>query len=352
MLTASAAVMAQGGKKTDSQISQSQMQKIYEEVKTPYKYGLVMTGSTKREVTDCPTIFRRGGKWYMYYFVFNGRGYETWMADSEDLLHWNTQGRVLSFSDEKDWDSNQKGGYIALPDTKWGGKYRLNAYDGRYWMTYFGSNARGYEKGDLSVGVAYTEGDPTEAHEWQRLPIPVLTPTDADVSWWDNSKIYKNSVIEDKARLTGHRFVMYYNAKGDAERIGMAVSDDMQTWKRYGKDPVLDHGSGITGDAYLQKIGKYWVMFYFGAKYNPDPTLKAFNSFAVSTDLVNWTDWTGEPLVRPSEDYDTLYAHKSCVIKWKGVVYHFYCACDNHKNRGIALATSKPMGKSTVTFPK
>lgn len=335
----------------DTSVPEKVMQSIYEEVKTPYKYGLVMTGTDAGRVTDCPTIFRKGDKWYMYYFVFDGKGYETWMAVSDDLLHWTTTGKVLSFSGKEDWDAVQKGGYIALPDTEWGGEYELNSYSGKYWMSYFGSNVTGYEAGDLSVGIAYTDGDPTKAHEWQRLKTPVLTPKDADASWWDNDKIYKNSIIRDTEKLTGHSFLMYYNAKGDAERIGMAVSDDMVHWKRYGKDPLLDHGKGITGDAYLQKIGDVWVMFYFGAFWNKDPEIRAWNTFACSYDLLHWTDWTGKPLVQSSEEYDSRYAHKSCVIKYNGIVYHFYCAVDNNRNRGIALATSKDLGKSSINYP-
>ncbi len=338
-------------------VSQKVMDRIYKEVKTPYKYGLVLTGADTGKMTDCPTIIRRDGKWYMYYFVFDGRGYETWLAESDNLLDWITTGRVLSFSDKRDWDCNQKGGYIALPNTKWGGDYALEQYNGKYWMNYFGSNTTGYEKGLLSVGIAYTESDPTKPHEWQRLEKPVLTPTDKDVSWWDNVKIYKNSIIRDPKRLTGYDFLMYYNAKGDsvsagessAERIGLAVSNDMVNWKRYGTKPLLEHGKkGITGDAYLQKIGNVWVMFYFGAFYRPGG---AWNSFACSYDLVSWTDWTGEDLIKPSEEYDAMYAHKSCVIKYNGVVYHFYCSVSKDNQRGVALATSKDIGKSAVKYP-
>ena len=338
--------------KGQTQVSEAEMKRVYEEVKTPYKYGLVMTGTDPTKMTDCPTIFRMAGKWYMYYFVFDGRGYETWMASSKDLLHWKTLGRLLSFSNSTDWDCNQKGGYIALPDPTWGGKYGVEKYQGKYWMSYFGSNTTGYEQGDLSIGIANTTGNPTVAHEWNRLPQPVLSPKDKDVSWWDNDKIYKNSIWRDTRKLTGHPFVMYYNAKGNAERIGMAVSDDMVHWKRYGKDPVLNHGNrGITGDAYLQRMGNLWVMFYFGSNWSAATKGKAWNSFACSYDLVHWTDWTGKPIVEASEPYDNKYAHKSCVIKWNGVVYHYYCSVDKNGNRGIALATSKDLGKSTLQYP-
>ena len=336
----------------DNAVSAEKMESIYKEVKTPYKYGLVMVTPDKNQKMDCPSVFRKGESWYMTYIIYNGRGYETWLAKSADLLHWENQGRLLSFTDSTSsdsavWDANQKAGYIALQDYRWGGSYRLQRYKGKYWMSYFGGTSKGYEAGVLSEGIAFTGGDPATAHEWQRLDHPVLTVRDPDVSWWDDHTMYKSSVIWDKTNATGHPFVMYYNANGDSvnkkrgsERIGMAVSDDMIHWMRPRRDPVLDHFSGITGDAYIQKMGDLWVMFYFGAFWKG--THGAFNRFACSYDLVHWTDWTGEDLIAPSEPYDAVFAHKSCVVKYKGVVYHFYCAVDKKDHRGIALATSTP----------
>jgi predicted GH43/DUF377 family glycosyl hydrolase len=332
------------------------MQDIYEQVKTPYKYGMVMVPDSNSKKIDCPSVFHKGNNWYMTYLVFNGRGYETWLADSKDLLHWKTGGRILSFSDTTNWDNNQKAGYIALQDNKWGGSYQLQRYQGKYWLSYFGGQSRGYEKELLSIGIANTDQDPTVVHEWKRLDHPVLSSIDKDVSWWDNHTQYKETVIWDKSRLTGHPFVMYYNANGDsvnkkrgAERIGMAVSDDMLHWKRFGKDPVLNHGDGITGDPYIQKISDVYVMFYFGAFWKTG-TSGVFNRFAASYDLVHWTDWTGNKLIESSEPYDNMFAHKSFVVKYKGVVYHFYCAVNKADQRGIAVATSKDMGKSELSF--
>jgi predicted GH43/DUF377 family glycosyl hydrolase len=335
------------------------MQKIYEEIKTPYKYGLVMVSPNASKKTDCPSIFRKGKLWFMTYLIYDGRGYETWLAKSPDLLKWENMGCIMSFSsDSTRWDWNQKAGYISLQDFTWGGSYKFPQYDGKYWMSYFGGNSKGYEAGLLSIGMAYTEKDPTTVHEWKYLDKPILMSTDKDVRWWENCTMYKNSVIWDKSKLTGHPFVMYYNAKGDslkpkrgAERIGMAVSDDMLHWQRYRKDPVLNHHIGITGDAYIQKIDNVWVMFYFGAFW-PKGRKDAFNRFACSYDLVHWTDWDGADLIVPSESYDQVFAHKSFVIKYKGVVYHFYCAVDKADNRGIAVATSKDLGKSNINFNK
>src|SRR5574344_1989150 len=102
------------------QVNQNEMQHIYEQVKTPYKYGLVVAPEDNNHKIDCPTVFRVGDKWMMTYVVYNGkggtdgRGYETWIAQSDNLLEWKTLGRILSYKDEG-WDCNQRGGFPALP---------------------------------------------------------------------------------------------------------------------------------------------------------------------------------------------------------------------------------------------
>ena len=332
------------------------MLQVYNEIRTPYKYGLILVPDSNSCKIDCPTVFRKNNLWYMTFIVFDGRGYETSLAESSDLVRWNFMGKLLPFSDSLDWDSNQKAGYPSLIRYKWQGNYSITAYDGKYWMSYFGGNSRGYERGLLSIGIAFTDKDPALAHEWQRLPEPVIMPNDSDARWYDNSTIFKSSVIKDEKKLTGYPFVMVYNARGDsinpakgAERISMAVSNDMVHWKRFGKEPVINHHKGISGDAVIQKIGNVYVMFYFGAFW-PDQDAAAFNRFACSYDLMHWTDWKGPNLIEPTEEYDRLFAHKSCVIKHKDIVYHFYNAVDKKGNRGIALATSKDIGKSNIKF--
>ena len=342
----------------DKTVSLEKMQSIYEEVKTPHKYGLVIVPKNDSQKIDCPTVFRKGKMWYMSYIMFDGKGYETWLAKSKDLLNWETMGNLLSFStDTTKWDASQKAGYLSLIDTKWGGDYKLNKYNGKYWMSYFGGRERGYEAGLLSIGMAYTEEDPT-THYFRTFEKPVLTSLDKDVRWWENKKLFKSIVIRDKKKITGHPFVMYYNANGDTakdnkktrwfERIGMAVSNDMINWTRFQTEPVVHHPVGITGDPQIQKIGDVWIMFYFGAFWQDRKG--AFNRFACSYDLINWTDWTGDNLIESSESYDELYAHKSYVVKHNGVVYHFYNAVNKKEQRGIAVATSKDLGNSKINF--
>ena len=349
------------------QISQEEMQRIYQEVRTPYKYGMVVAPTDNYHKIDCPTVFRVGDKWMMTYVVYNGkdgtdgRGYETWLAESDDLLHWTTKGRILSYKDDG-WDMNQRGGFPALIDWTWGGNYGISKYKNKHWMTYIGGHGTGYEavREPLNIGMAWTDADITKAHEWQSANKPLLSINDKDAQWWEKLVQYKSTIYDDPTKTLGKRFVMFYNAGGinpkndlKAERIGIALSNDLKKWKRYDGNPVFANEVGgiITGDAQIAKMDDLYVMFYFKA-YDPSRKYNAFNTFAVSRDLIHWQTWDGEDLIIPSKPYDEMFAHKSYVVKHDGVVYHFYCAVNNDQQRGIAVATSVPMGRSEVRFPE
>ena len=108
-------------------VSAQKMQEIYDEVKTPYKYGLVVTPENDTKKIDCPSVFRKGKNWYMTWIQFDGSGDETWLSKRRDLLHWTTLGKIMRFSDTSNvvvkWDANQKDGYTAVQDRKREGRY-------------------------------------------------------------------------------------------------------------------------------------------------------------------------------------------------------------------------------------
>jgi len=110
----------------------------------------------------------------------------------------------------------------------------------------------------------------------------------------------------------------------------------MVHWSRFGDGPVVDNHKGISGDPQIVRMNDLWVMFYFGHRWKP----KAFDTFACSYDMVNWTKWDGPHLIEPTEHYDKTFAHKPWVLKHDGVVYHYYCAVGD-EGRVIALATSR-----------
>jgi predicted GH43/DUF377 family glycosyl hydrolase len=338
----------------EQSVSQAEMRAVRQEAQTPFKYGVVIEPPAGKKV-DCPSVFRFGKKWYMVYVQLEtppAEGYTTQLAESGDLLHWKPLGTILNHGSDNAWDRANAGGGIALFDTKWGGTNRLQTYRGRYWLSYLGGKDFGYEKTPLWIGLASTD-DPSKARLWQKAPAPVLTTQDADVrTGIESVTLYKSFVFRDRKRMLGAPFVMFYNAKGTSEQIFAATSTDLTTWKRFGhgaavgnQPPAGQKGGVISGDPQIVRMHGLWVMFYFGAFWKPG----AFNTFAVSNDLVHWTKWTGADLIRSSEPYDAKFAHKTWILKYKGVVYHFYCAVadDKDEHRSIALATSKDIKASS-----
>ena len=137
---------------------------------------------------------------------------------------------------------------------------------------------------------------------------------------------------------------MLYNAKSESmkESIYLAVSDDGIHYKRF-----LDHAivsaydidvENINGDPQIVLIDGLYVMIYF--RYENGV---AYNTFAVSENLVDWVQWKGEPLMIKEFEWENIFAHKQWFIKENGIVYQYYCAVNDKNERFIALATSKEL---------
>ncbi len=326
-----------------AEVTEEEMREVYEEMRTPVKYGMVLC--EEGADIDCANVIRlEDGTWRMLYARHvpgqgEREGYETWMAKSEDLLHWEVEGKVLS-QKESGWDCLQADGGFGLLNPQWEGAQDLEKYDGKYWITYIGGSLPGYETDPLQIGLAWSED--LEPDHWVQEENPILRMDDADAREFERATLYKSTIVHDTKESLGYPFVMYYNAKQKGvwvERIGMAVSKDMKNWQRYGEGAVVDMGIedrwNISGDPQIIRYKNLWVMHYFvgvGAG--------AYDTFACSKDLVNWKKWEGEPLIQPSEDYDKTFAHKPYVLKYNGKVYHFYCAVGD-QGRGIALAVSE-----------
>lgn len=326
-------------------ITQNELNMVYEELKTPYKYGVVVNGTGDEGIidVDCQGVFRYHNKWYMTYVSYNPHsaygGYRTNLASSPNLLDWKFEGVIF----QNCADYPQCAAFPSLFNTEWNGSNSLEAFDGKYWWTTMEGAVKGYEGEPMNIGQL-SAADPSDfrtfVHEGQLL----LTTADPDVRAGERGTLYKSNIIRDKQKTTGYEYVMYYNAKDSSpwvERIFMAVSEDMRHWKRYGESYVLYiDGHTITGDPQIIKMGDLWVMNLFGYVAG----VSAYDTFAVSKDLVNWTLWNGQPTIQASEDYDSKHAHKPWIMKHEGVVYHFYCArALDGRPRSIALATSKPM---------
>jgi hypothetical protein len=68
---------------------------------TPYKLNKLVLGGSGVEgafdskAVDCPFVFRHEGRFYMTYVAFDGTGYQTGLASSDDLITWKREGCIL-----------------------------------------------------------------------------------------------------------------------------------------------------------------------------------------------------------------------------------------------------------------
>ncbi|MEC0230796.1 hypothetical protein [Paenibacillus alba] len=293
----------------------------------------------------------------MMYVGFDGKGYQTALATSSNLLDWEHKAIILPrLKTEERWDHiGAAGSWMLLESNSLYDLPRLKKINNRYWMVYHAYPDQGYEAGGAVMGLAWTEDE--SLLEWQRLDEPVFSNKEgAD---WEKAGLYKCCVIEHD-----EKYWIFYNAKRDdewpwKEETGLAVSSDLIHWERYGRNPVLEtveesFYSQFISDPCIKHDGQQWVNFAFGFDGR-----HAQGALAVSDDLHNWRI-AKQPLITYGEqgELDEIHAHKSSVIYWNGVLYHFYCACRHYQAgdrtklevfegqyefRCIAVATSKPL---------
>lgn len=287
----------------------------------------------------------------MTYVGFDGVGYQTGLARSEDLLHWTKEGCVMGRGKAGSVTAYNAALTGVLRDNALFGPGNLKPVGGRYIGTYHAYPDPGYEAGPAVIGLCFSD----DLMRWEAGP-PVLKPDPGCP--WEAGGLYKSWILEYNGR-----YYLFYNAKNVPERgkrwieqTGFAVSDDLEHWERYAGNPVLPVGAPgdfddcFASDPAVFRHGDRWVMFYFGNCTDGH----ARDGVAFSEDLHTWKK-SGEVLidVGPEGSIDSLYAHKPGMISSGGQLYHFYCAVapltGSHRGnvqttevRGISVATGDP----------
>ena len=309
------------------------MKNMFKDYLTPYKYGKpIMSPSGKegefdRYGVDNMRICRHNGKFYMFYIGFDGKGYRTAVAVSEDLLHWERKGVVLDAGSGRPWDTNGRAVSCLLCYIDLYGNRELIKKDGKYWMFYHAYPGEGYEVGAAANGIAWTTDE--NLLEWHCEPEPVFKKGQAGE--WDSGGLYSVWIVpyEEKYRL-------YYNGKNPTkpgemwkEQVGVAFSDTFYNWKRYEKNPIFkvtpNHWDSVfsCGQHVLyDSKNKRWVMFYCGFDLQ-----HAQDGVAISDDGLVW-EKCETPIIPYGKagELDSTHAHKPCIIYDNGKLYHFYCA--------------------------
>jgi predicted GH43/DUF377 family glycosyl hydrolase len=311
----------------------------YPEPVIPADYKI--PGSEKFHNFDCPMVYQLPDKpdtWYMSFIGFNG-GYNSFVAESDDLVHWKNPKLAMGFGKEGEFDY---GGCVigAFLYEKSGVKEPkiLKKKDGKYW-TLYGCYPKqgGYEIRPGYEGVASSEDGLT----WTRASEqPILSIYQNDCKKWEKNCIYQPFMVEHD----GTYYNFYNAADGGTERSGLALSNDLIHWVRYPFNPVIDVRKGeynaqFSSDPKVYRDGDHWTMIFFGLGKGGAHIMLAF-----SRDLVHWTV-NPEPIYKAGGHpggLDKSYAHKVSLFynPKNETFYLFYCAVGT-KGRTIGLITSK-----------
>ena len=297
------------------------------------------------KATDCPTVFQRpdDAKWYMSFIGFNGEGYQSFVAESEDLVHWSKPRLALGFGPEGAFDHGGRvlGAYLyASYDIK--APRLLKKRDGKYWSLYGAYPKQGgYELRPGYEGIACSD----DGLAWRPAKDTyTLSVHDKDCAEWEKDCIYQPWLVEHEGR-----FYDFYNAaNGEFEQTGLAFSSDLLAWTRHPGNPVVQNRKGgydeqFASDPKVFRDGDHWTMIYFGVGRGGAHIMAAF-----SRDLLHWTA-AEEPLYKAGGNpsgLDRQYAHKvSLVWNPKDETFYMYYNAVGDKGRGIGLITSRKLGK-------
>lgn len=315
--------------------------------RTPHKLGRQVleksgvAGSFDERSVDCPFVFSAGGRFYMTYVGFDGVGYQTGLAASDDLVRWERQGLILA-RDPADPVTRYNVALMSLlRDDALSSRARLVKIGGRYLGAWHAYPSPGYETGPAVIGLAFSD----DLRRWSRTP-PILEPQDGED--WERGGLYKPYLV--KARGL---YYLFYNAKNNVERgwieqTGVATSRDLQAWTRHPGNPIVSAGppgswdERFASDPAVLRHGRQWALFYYGLAADGH----ARELLALGDDPLHFAK-VPEVLidVGPPGSIDEDYAHKPSLISHRGDLYHFYCAVGGrwpNESRGISVARSRP----------
>ncbi|HVI98985.1 MAG TPA: hypothetical protein VM657_07965 [Sphingomonas sp.] len=314
--------------------------------RTPYKYGKLVLGPSRvagsfdEKAVDCPFVFTHQGKYHLMYVGFDGTGYQTGLAESDNLVDWKRTHLILPRDPDDPYTRYNIASASILRDTMLESPGRLLKVGGRYVCAWHAYPNPGYEEGAAVIGLAWSE----DLIHWQR-DKPILFPQNgAD---WERGGLYKPYLVK-----IGDTYHLYYNAKTAEKRwheqTGVATSPDLKTWTRHPGNPILRNGGPDSPDArfasdpfVVQHRGQ-WAMYYFGLSNDG----KARDLLALGDDPLHF-DKVDEVLIDVGKpgSVDDRYAHKPALVFDRGDLYHFYCAVSGpwpNELRGISVARSRP----------
>lgn len=178
----------------------------------------------------------------------------------------------------------------------------------------------------------------TDLINWTIDSTPVLTPTSGA---WDSDSIGQPYVMENPV---GQGWLMFYHGKTSSSylSIGMAMSTDTVNWTKYSGNPVLTPRSSGWGStnvanvAYVDYDGSLWRMWFNGAA----PNAEGEYGLATSTSGTSFTHYSGNPVLPLSVSGPDDYGIGDAGMAERDGTLYLYYSCGRGMGWRICLATS------------
>lgn len=253
------------------------------------------------QVVD-PHVIEINGEYYCYYGAYDGSNFRIGLAKSRNLVEWTKHGVVLDITKsgiekvgvttpyvirvgEEHWmyyhsyDGSHDRGCLAtsldgINWKKYSGNPIMDVDAGVFYSRRIDPEVVFYEQGmeppfkaifgaydDVEFRCGYAES--RDGKTWSIDPDPVFIR--APTGEWDGVHAYPCHGV----KVADTYFLLYQGYDGRNWRLGLAHSNDLRSWKRYAKNPIVGLGDWNTVSAEnpcLIKVGNNFVGLFCGAR--------------------------------------------------------------------------------------
>lgn len=340
--------------------------------------------NTSQSTVDVVQVFQlpdevSAGVWRAVYLQFDGTGYETYMATSTDMLHFNLSeptlvpgqpGCIFSPRDGRPptWDTKPVKGDFDFGGITFIGpvldNYTVGARSvlkrnaaGLFYYAYGAYPSFGYESAPGADGIASSEDG---LHFVRAVPTPIIdTLAQHGAQPWEAGQVYAPFLIPhpdgrlmdiyNAGAADGHeQSGAAYLAGGIDALPGYDFDTNTSLWQRDAGNPLLTTDASATYQASDPKVWwdaeqNVWILIYFcnGAGTGGGANI----CIAFSDDQRTWAK-ASTPLYKHGghpKGYDADHAHKVWLTSdGAGTLYLYYTGVFAG-GRGILLLTSKPL---------
>lgn len=274
-----------------------------------------------------PSVIYHKKKFYLFYTGRNmsisrlgmGINDNIGFAISSDLKTWKKMnGTIIKTGKNSDWDSEFLAHCFVFKD---GNTFKM-LYDGSRKGTWL-----------EEIGLTVSK-DLVSWKKERKNPIFKVGS-----NWWEKRHVSRCCVFKDK----GIYYLYYAGHDGQRERIGMAKGKNLLALKRVFRNPVLDIGKKgawdetSISDPRVIKHKNYYLMFYSGV----DTKNVERMGVAISRNLISWKKYERNPILDVSENgWDKTSTARADIRVFDGKIFIFYSGRRSFfYNIGMAILT-------------